>query len=148
MPTLIGQIIRNYRIEKFIGQGGHGAVYQAMNLASDEAVAIKVMLREHLEDKTMIQRIIQEANIIDNLEHPNIVPLIEFWQDADGIYLVMPWYNGGDLRGYIKKNNPIKPQILSDILMQICGALDIAHAVHIIHRDIKPENILLDDFGG
>ncbi|GAB5493103.1 MAG: hypothetical protein Phog2KO_33180 [Phototrophicaceae bacterium] len=145
MSNLIGQIIRNYKIEDFIGQGGHGTVYRAINLVSDEVVAIKIMLTEHLEDKTMIQRIIQEADIIGNLQHPNIVPLIEFWQDDGGIYLVMPWYSGGDLRAYIKENQPIQPQMLSNILTQICDALDHAHAVHIIHRDIKPENILLDN---
>ncbi len=146
MSDLIGQIIRDYQIIDFIGQGGHGSVYKALQ-NSEAPVALKIMLQDHLEDKTMVQRILQEAEIILELEHPHIVPLVESWQDDKGIYVVMPWYDGGDLRTYINENQPVDPQVVSRILIQICDALDIAHAVKIIHRDIKPENILLDSDG-
>ena len=81
MSDLIGQTIRDYQIMNFIGQGGHGSVYQALLIPSDKSVALKIMLQDHLEDKTMVQRILQEAEIIRELEHPYIVPLIESWQD-------------------------------------------------------------------
>lgn len=147
MSDLIGQTIRDYQIMNFIGQGGHGSVYQALLIPSDKSVALKIMLQDHLEDKTMVQRILQEAEIIRELEHPYIVPLIESWQDDKGIYVVMPWYDGGDLRTYINENQPVNPDFVSRILTQICDALDAAHAVQIVHRDIKPENILLDAEG-
>lgn len=147
MSDLIGKTIRDYQINNFIGQGGHGSVYKAIHTPSDKPVALKIMLQEHLEDKTMVQRILQEAEIIRELEHPYIVPLVESWQDDRGIYVVMPWYDGGALRTYIKESQPVDPQVVNTILSQICDALDAAHAIKIVHRDIKPENILLDAEG-
>src|SRR5690606_27185001 len=100
-----------------------------------------------MEDEKIVQRINQEAEIIQDLRHPNIVPLIETWQDEQEICLVMPWLSGGDLRDYVEKYGSLAPENLSPILTQICSALDAAHAAQIIHRDLKPDNILLDDTG-
>lgn len=147
MTELIGKRIRDYEIKTYIGAGGHGTVYKALNLSSETDVALKIMHTELLDDKTMVQRLLQEAEIISELEHPNIVPLIESWQDEDGIYIVMPWLSGGDLRNYINTGRTADPHILSRILTQICDALHVAHTIAIVHRDIKPENILLDEDG-
>src|SRR5689334_9225316 len=128
MADLTGKTIRDYRVIAFIGKGGHGAVYQAEHLQTGAKVAIKVLLPEHSEDPELTKRLIQEADIVRELRHPNIVPLLETWQDGQGLYLVMRWIEGGDLRGYLKNNGAMSPEMLGPILQQICGALDAAHA--------------------
>lgn len=147
MAGLNGKELHGYQILDFIGKGGHGAVYKAQHLESGRIVAIKVVLPEHEDDAVLLKRLRQEAAIIRDLRHPHIVPLIEMWEDDYGISLVMPYLEGGDLRNLIEQGEALSPEELSQILNQICGALDAAHAAQIIHRDIKPENILLDQNG-
>src|SRR5688572_21139064 len=140
-------MVRDYQVTAYVGKGGHGAVYRAELVKTGAIVAIKVLLPQHSEDLELAQRLEQEAEIIRDLRHPHIVPLLETWKDNLGIWLVMPWLGGGDLRDYLKEKGAMKPEALSVLLQQICSALDAAHAAHIIHRDFKPDNILLDDAG-
>lgn len=147
MVDLIGKTVRDYQVSSFVGKGGHGAVYRAEHLTTGTQVAIKVLLPEHSEDVELAKRLLQEAEIVRELRHPHIVPLLERWQDAQGLWLVMPWLAGGDLHDYLKKQGAMRPAILSPILSQIGSALDAAHAAEIIHRDLKPDNILLDAAG-
>jgi serine/threonine protein kinase len=147
MADLIGKTVRDYQVSAFIGKGGHGAVYRAAHLKTGADVAIKVLLPEHGDDAELAKRLLQEAEIVRELHHPHIVPLLETWQDNQGLWLVMPWLGGGDLHDYLKKQGAMSPNVLSPILSQICSALDAAHAAQIIHRDLKPDNILLDMAG-
>jgi serine/threonine protein kinase len=147
MDSMIGRTVRTYEITDFVGKGGHGAVYKAVHTRNGEKVAVKVILPEHEEDSTLLVRFQQEAEIIRDLRHPNIVHLHEFWQDDEGIWVVMQWLGGGDLREYLEKHSKMEPKMLAKILEQIAGGLDEAHAADIIHRDLKPDNIVLDDNG-
>jgi len=147
MTELIGQTIRNYQVTDFVGKGGHGTVYKARHTESGQDVAIKIMLEKHSEDDILIQRLQQEARIIQDLQHPHIVPLIESWDQERRVYMVMPWIDGGDLRDLLERSSKLSLQVINTILTQICSALDTAHAENIIHRDLKPENILLDSAG-
>lgn len=147
MDNMIGRTVRTYEITDFVGKGGHGAVYKAVHTRNGEKVAVKVILPEHEEDSTLLVRFQQEAEIIRDLRHPNIVHLHEFWQDEEGIWVVMQWLGGGDLREYLEKYGKMQPKMLAKILEQIAGGLDEAHAADIIHRDLKPDNIVLDDNG-
>lgn len=147
MSDLSGQTIRNYHLTEIIGKGGHGTVYKGWEIQTHNAVAIKVMLAEHVADEIAVHRLNQEADIIRDLRHPYIVPLIESWQDEQGVCLAMPWIEGEDLRGLLKRKHSLSPREITSILTQICSALDATHAARIIHRDIKPENILLDRYG-
>jgi eukaryotic-like serine/threonine-protein kinase len=143
----VGTTVRDYQLTAFIGKGGHGAVYRAENLKTGADAALKVLLPEHSEDTELAQRLSQEAEIVRELRHPHIVPLLETWQDNDGLWLAMPWLGGGDLHDYLDKQGAMRAEVLSPILSQICSALDAAHAAQIIHRDLKPDNILLDTAG-
>lgn len=142
--TFTGHQVKGYTIGEQIGQGGHGAVYHAKHDESEQTYAIKVILPEHASDERLIERLRIEAQIIKDLRHPNIVHLHEYWEDADGIWMVMPWVDGGDLRKELEQNGPLALEHLAAILEQVGSALDAAHAAQIVHRDIKPENILQD----
>ncbi len=147
MSDLSGQVIHNYYLAEIIGKGGHGTVYKGWHTETHRAVSIKVMLAKNIKDEIAIHRLNQEADIIRDLHHPHIVPLIESWEDKHGVCLVMPWVDGEDLRGLLKRKRDLSPRDITSILTQICSALDATHAAGIIHRDIKPENILLDSYG-
>lgn len=147
MEHFVGKTINNYTILEYIGKGGHGAVFRAQHPDKARDVALKVLLPEHTKDDELIQRIRIEAEIIRDLQHPNIVSLIDTWDDEQGIWMVMPWIGGGDLRNYMENHGAMPPTKLSEIVKQICNALDAAHEKQIIHRDIKPDNILLDTEG-
>lgn len=147
MLDLAGQTIRAYQVDKHIATGGHGMLYRAHHQTTGQVVALKVLLPEHTQDEQLLQRLQQEVDIIRDLRHPHIVPLIESWQDNGIIYLTMPWLDGGNLRQLLNTHGRLSPQQWHPILSQIASALDAAHAAQIVHRDIKPENILLDHDG-
>ncbi len=142
-----GKTVHQYELVKFVGRGGHGAVYRARHVVSHDIVAVKVVLPEHARDEKLLQRLHQEAQIIHDLRHPNIVHLIETWEDNNGVWIAMQWCGGGDLRERLEQKGSMAPHEIVPILEQVASALDAAHAAQIIHRDLKPDNIMLDEVG-
>lgn len=143
----IGWTINDYHLTKLVGVGGHGVVYQAHHPQSSDPIAVKVILPEHVDNERLLRRIRVEAEIIRELRHPHIVPLYDYWEDENGVWIAMRWVDGGDLRDQLKQQGPLTLDQTATMLSQISGALDAAHAAEIIHRDIKPENILQDREG-
>jgi len=137
---------RDYEILGRIGEGGFGEVYQAYQASIDRQVAIKVILPEYANDPEFIQRFEREAQFVARLEHPNIVPLYEYWRDQDGAYLVMRLLRGGTLSQALRKG-AWSLERSARLLDQISSALDFAHRQGVVHRDIKPENIFFDEEG-
>jgi dipeptidyl aminopeptidase/acylaminoacyl peptidase len=138
------RILRGYEIHESIGTGGFGAVYRASQPAVRRDVAIKVILPDFANKPEFIRRFEVEAQFIANLEHPHIVPLYDYWRDANGAFLVMRYLRGGSLRNLLA-NGALSPSEITRIIDQIASALSAAHERSIIHRDIKPDNILLDE---
>lgn len=139
-------MLKDYRLEDRIGSGGFGAVYRARQTTINREVAIKVILPAYSNNPDFIRRFQSEAQLIARLEHPHITPLIDFWRDTDGAYLVMRYLRGGSLRHALDKGS-YELLAISHLLDQITAALDFAHRSDVIHRDIKPGNILLDEDG-
>lgn len=136
--------LRGYEIEGHIGAGGFGAVYRAYQTAIDRDVAIKVILPRYANQPEFIRRFEVEAQFIAHLEHPHVVPLYDYWRDANGAYLVMRYLRGGSLRRHIEQG-PLSPEAVARYIDQIASALAAAHQRNIIHRDIKPDNMLMDE---
>jgi len=137
---------RDYEILGQIGEGGFGAVYQAYQPSIDRHVAIKVILPEYANDPEFIQRFEREAQFVARLEHPNIVPLYDYWRDQEGAFLVMRLLRGGNLSQALREGAWSLEQS-ARLLDQIATALDFAHRQGVVHRDIKPENIFFDEEG-
>lgn len=146
MEDLVGQRIKGYELRDMIGLGGFGAVYRAYQAQVGREVAIKIILPAYANHPDFIRRFEVEAQVIARLEHPHIIPLYDYWRDAEGAYLVMRFLKGGSLRERLK-SGPLSLEQTSKMLDQIAGALAVAHRMGVIHRDIKPDNILLDDDG-
>lgn len=143
--TMLGRIIdRRYRIDSIIGAGGMGVVYRATRILIGDEVAIKILHPEQL-DAQASGRFRREAQATARLKHPNAVSIYDFGVSTDGRqYLVMELVEGESLREVSKRDRTLGLSAISDIVSQVCGALDEAHRCHIIHRDIKPDNIILN----
>lgn len=146
MATQIATNVRGYVLVERIGTGGFGSVYRGQQTTIMREVAIKIIKPELAGQAEFIRRFESEAQLIARLEHPFITPLIDYWRDPDGAYLVMRYLKGGSLRNALK-SEPFELLSIAQLLEQIAAALDFAHRNNVIHRDIKPENILLDEDG-
>ena len=139
-----GQEIKGYKLVEFIARGGFGAVYRALQPQVNREVAVKIILPEFANRPDFIRRFEAEAQVVARLEHPHIIPLYDYWRDAEGAYLVMRWLRGGSLRD-VMAQGVWDAYATSHLLDQLAQALYIAHLSGIIHRDIKPDNILFDE---
>jgi serine/threonine-protein kinase len=120
-------------------------VYRArQTTAFGREVAIKVIRAGYSENESFRTRFLREAQAISRLSHPNILPLIEFGEQDEVLYLVMPLAREGTLRDMMKqRNGPLPPAEVIPIFTQLCDAVQYAHEQGIVHRDLKPQNVLM-----
>jgi serine/threonine protein kinase len=144
MLSLEGKQLGNYDVIRPIRVGGMGAVYEGrQRTAFGRRVAIKVIHNDYAADRDMRRRFAREARTIARLQHPHILPLIEFGDEHGILYLVMPLIEGGTLTSYLRHNLPDLPEAIS-IYRQLLDAVEYAHEEGLIHRDIKSSNVLLE----
>ena len=144
---MIGQTIDHYRIERLLGQGGMGSVFQALDLHLQRPVAIKVMHSHLAARQEFQQRFLQEARAAARLDHPHIIRVLTFGLRQEQLFLVMELVTGGSLRGYLQRLYEQRlfielPEAL-EMTRQVADALHYAHQQGMVHRDIKPDNVLL-----
>jgi len=139
-----GTVFKHYRIERLIGKGGMGEVYLAEETTLGRKVAIKVLKQEATADPKFVERFRNEARMLGQLNHPNIVGLYSFFEDGGTYYLVMQYAPGITLAELIRRTGPIPEQRAMRIFAQLAEALTFAHGEGIVHRDIKPSNIMVD----
>lgn len=144
--SLIGRTLGAYKIEELIGRGGMATVYKARQTSIGRDVAIKILPPHPGMDTQFVERFQIEAATIGKLQHPHILPIIDYGKDDGMLYLVMAYAGGGSLRDLLDAER-ISPQRTARILKQVAAALDYSHEQGIVHRDIKPGNILLDAGG-
>jgi len=133
-----------YRLDRLIGRGGMGAVYQAADLRLHRNVAIKVMLGSMFGDPLALRRFEREARMSARLNHLNIIATYDYGAvGSEGAYLVMELVPGVTLRAELVEKGKIEPATASDYFDQILEGVKAAHAAAVIHRDLKPENILI-----
>jgi hypothetical protein len=137
-----------YRLERLIGKGGMGAVYQATDLRLDRNVAIKIMLGSMFGDPLALRRFEREARTSARLNHPNIIAIHDYGAiGSEGAYLVMELVPGITLRSELERAGRIDPITAAEYFDQILEGVKAAHMAAVIHRDLKPENILISKDG-
>jgi putative two-component system response regulator len=141
MTVRDGMTLGPYRVVERIGRGGMASVYRAYHPGLDRYVAIKVLPEFLAEDPSYHERFQQEARSVARLKHANIVEVFDFGYQEDLAYLVMELVDGGTLADQLGR--PMELIKVVEMLSQLAGALDYAHAQGILHRDIKPSNILI-----
>src|SRR6185312_3072028 len=141
-----------YRIETLIGLGGMGAVYRASDTFEMQQVALKVISAtgKNSDVATAVERFRREARYAHQLHHKNIVPVLNFGQDGNLLYLVMPLITGGTLKALLKAEQPLPLVQAQRYLNELADAIDAIHAhpQNIVHRDIKPSNLLIHQDDG
>ncbi|MBL8958149.1 MAG: serine/threonine protein kinase [Myxococcaceae bacterium] len=140
-PTIPG-----YELVEIVGKGGMGEVWRAKQVSLQRMVAVKVLPPRLAKDPEFVARFDKEATALASLSHPNITQIIDRGVSGDHYYFVMELVPGKSLREIISGGRPTPAEALK-IAVQICRAIDHAHAQQIIHRDLKPENILIDEGG-
>lgn len=139
-----------YRIDRLIGKGGMGAVYEAEHVKLGRKVAIKVLLEGHSAGSGAGKRFQREARAAGSIGHPNIVQVFDLGTLEDGApFLVMELLQGETLAERLEVAGAIPSSLTIEIMEQILSALQAAHEQGIIHRDLKPDNVFLaEDRGG
>jgi eukaryotic-like serine/threonine-protein kinase len=134
-----------YRLERAIGRGGMGAVYDATDLGLRRTVAVKIILARAFGQLSALRRFEREARAAASLAHPNIVRILDFGRlEGEGAYLVMERLSGLTLREAIDRDGPLPPREAADWFAPLLDGLAAAHAAGIVHRDLKPENLMRD----
>src|SRR5438270_247876 len=142
--------IGNYRVVREIDSGAFGRVYLAQHtLLKNRIVAIKLLHTTHLSSVEEHDSFLREAQFLEVLKHPYIMPILDVGIHEGFPYLVAEYAPNGSLRDRIRHYapRPLPMQETLVILTQVGQALYYAHQQHIIHRDIKPENILFNAKG-
>ncbi|GCE27944.1 hypothetical protein KDA_34280 [Dictyobacter alpinus] len=136
-----------YRIETLIGIGGMGSVYRASDTFEGQQVALKVLTlsANTLDVDVSIERFRREARYAHQLQHPNIVPIMNFGQDGQLLYVTMPLITGGTLKTLLKPEQPLPTDLALRYISELATAIDVIHQhpQQIVHRDIKPSNLLI-----
>src|SRR6266436_1212880 len=136
-----------YEIIALLGQGGMGAVYKARDKELDRVVALKLIRPELAKNPEVLRRFKQELILARQVTHKNVIRIFDLGQ-SDGIkFITMDFVEGQDLRSLLLEKNKLAPEQAARIMLQICRALEAAHAEGVIHRDLKPQNIMLDASG-
>jgi tetratricopeptide (TPR) repeat protein len=143
---MIGKTLRQYVINRPLGQGGMGEVWLARDTTLDRDVALKILPAGGFDSTTRKERFFREAKAASALNHPNIITIYEI-NSADGIDFIAMEYVQGHTLGEILKRGPMAIDRVEHYAAQMAAAVGRAHRANIVHRDLKPGNIMITDEG-
>ena len=142
LPEKIGP----YKIEGLLNKGGMSVLYLGIHPVSKEPITIKVLSQKFITNPEVVQRFLNEAEIISMTNHPNIVKMYGHGEWEGGLFIAMEYIEGVSLREYLL-NNPLSLKRALGFIIDIAYALCHLHTHGVIHRDLKPENILVTESG-
>ncbi|WP_434045305.1 MULTISPECIES: serine/threonine-protein kinase [Sorangium] len=138
------RIASRYTVESVIGEGASGVVYRAARDEDGRRVALKV-IHKHLSGTPQIfRRYHREAAILRRVEGPHVVRLLDFVEEDGLLAIALEHIDGSSLEELLLERAPIAVDLAIEIAVQICAALETAHAAGVVHRDLKPANVLID----
>jgi len=144
----IGTILGGrYRLLELLGQGGMARIYRGHDNQLDRDVAVKILRPEYGRDPDFGSRFRHEAQAAASLNHPNVVSVYDYGQDAAGPFIVMELVDGEDLASILKRSGALPPRQAARITAETARALQAAHQRGIVHRDVKPGNVMIDRDG-
>jgi tetratricopeptide (TPR) repeat protein/predicted Ser/Thr protein kinase len=141
----VGSVLgKRYEILEQLGEGGMGAVYKVHDRELERIVAMKVIRPELAQTTDVLNRFKQELIIARKVTHKNVSRIYDL-AEADGVkFITMEFVEGQSLSDLLQKKGKLEPKQAAAVMVQVCRALEAAHAEGIIHRDLKPQNIMLD----
>ncbi|MFE3194744.1 ADP-ribosylglycohydrolase family protein [Nocardia sp. NPDC059240] len=141
-----GEVFAGYVIEREVGRGGMGSVYAARHPRLPRLIALKLLHREMFGETETRMRFEREADVIAQLDHPNIITVYDRGDEDQQLWIAMQYVDGVD--GASVDPYDLAPERALEIIVQTAAALDYAHGRGVLHRDVKPANILLSRSGG
>jgi serine/threonine protein kinase len=138
-----GQLVGRYRIVQLIGEGGMGAVYEALHPGLKKRVAIKVLLPRIAERQDARVRFLREGEAASRINHPNVVSVFDVGEDNDVPYLVMEFLEGRTLDDLLARRGALALSDATALFLPIVAAVAAGHDCGVVHRDLKPQNIFL-----
>jgi eukaryotic-like serine/threonine-protein kinase len=142
-PLLGTTFARRYLIERRLGRGGMGVVYQATQIDLNRQVVLKLLAPDWIGDPEALARFEREARGLSSLQHPNIVTIHDFGRVDGRAFIVMEYVSGETLDRFVRRKQRLSLADFVPIAAQVLKGLGEAHSRGIIHRDIKPANIML-----
>ena len=141
--VLIGRTLGGYQVERRLGRGGMGVVYEAIDPSSGQHVALKMMNHRLVHDDEALKQFHREADIIESFDHDNIIRMFGRFAAFRTFVIVLEYCDGVTLREKLDTEQALDVGELRRVLGQLARAVDYAHSQKVIHRDLKPSNIML-----
>ncbi|HAA57795.1 MAG TPA: hypothetical protein DCE42_23715 [Myxococcales bacterium] len=139
--------VGKYNLIGELGRGGMAVVYEGVHPILERSVAIKMLSHELVYHQEFAERFREEARIIANLRHPNIVEVFDTEEAYATFFIVMEKLSGTDLRDIVRTKGGLSYEEIRILLREMASALDCAHSKGVIHRDVKPSNIVISPDG-
>jgi len=148
--SLTGTILADrYRVLERLGRGGMGSVYLAEHMTIGKKLAVKVLSPKFMSRPDLVERFLREARATSLISQQNVIEIMDFGDTPDGsVFFVMEHLVGEDLRILLRREGRLPWSRVRHIVIQICRALEAAHAAGVIHRDMKPDNCFRVSRGG
>jgi serine/threonine protein kinase len=140
-------IIKDYIIQRELGQGGMAKVYLAHDNKFDTNVAIKILNKEFVFNENIRKRFLAEAKSMFKMSHPNIIKVNDLIEEGDTVAFVMEYIEGDTLKDYLERKGKLSNEEIKDLFTQILNAVAYVHEQYLVHRDIKPSNFMIDKKG-
>jgi eukaryotic-like serine/threonine-protein kinase len=142
---LVGRTIGRYRLERVLGEGGVGVVFEASR--AGDRLAVKLLRAQHSADSSILARFVREARVASGIDSRHVVPILDVGEAGGLTFLVMPYLEGGSLAGRLRDHGPLQVDEVVELSAELGRGLDELHRNGIVHRDVKPSNVLLDSSG-
>jgi serine/threonine-protein kinase len=146
--VVVGETIaERYELEEIVGHGGMSTVYKAHDSLLERNVALKVLHQQYNEDEDFVERFKHEARSVAQLQHPNIVTVIDRGEEDGRQYIVFEFIDGENLKELVVRKGRLDLRDALEIALEIARGLAFAHDNGLVHRDVKPQNVLLNGDG-
>ena len=143
LPGVGDLVAGKYRIERQLGRGGMGAVFEVTHTVTRRRFAIKWLLSAGAEGSDAVKRFVREAQIAGRIQHPHVVDVYDIYQGEPGFFTVMELLEGESLASRLSREGSLSAREACNIMLPCAAGVAAAHAVGVVHRDLKPGNIFL-----
>lgn len=145
---MVGEkIAGRYEVEELVGHGGMSSVYKAHDSLLERNVALKILHEQYNADEDFVERFKREARAVAQLQHPNIVTVIDRGEAEDRQFIVFEYVDGENLKELVVRKGRLDVREALEIAVEVARGLAFAHSQGLVHRDVKPQNVLLNGDG-